>query len=411
MNIVRKIMLSCVATVVSSIAQAGYYEWDRAKFYENENHPHTFECVPDHVNGEYTLPISAYHANHTIDGVAYPTTHIITAVRIGALKNEHQMTSLTIPENYKIFGAEAFSWCEKLESVTFLGTDDFESTRMFSSCVSLKEVVLPSGLRQISSQMFQNCSALETIDIPQGVTNIAGNAFSGCSSLKTLQLPRDLTTIDDNAFKDCTSLTQVEIPAGVTLINPRAFYDCTNLKELKFTGDAPTVKSTMSKVFATLPSNGCVALVPEGASGYEVDKNGKWAGIPIQRYSLGSWDAVTESTTIEDVPGLSTTDKSALTKAGVSASAIAAWAKGKGGVTYGIGAINLNAFLMNAANDATSFEIDEELLSAVFGANPNHSIFKTRFPNAKVSILEVNEGALHCDDNAKFYRLKLELPQ
>lgn len=65
---------------------------------------------------------------------------------------------------------------------------------------------------------------------------------------------------------------------------------------------------------------------------------------------------------------------------------------------------------MNAANDATSFEIDEELLAAVFGENPSHSTFKTRFPNAKVEIIKVNEGALRSGPGAKFYRLKLSLP-
>lgn len=123
-----------------------------------------------------------------------------------------------------------------------------------------------------------------------------------------------------------------------------------------------------------------------------------------------SWESVTDSTAFSSIPGLSSTDAAMLANAGVKATALAAWAKGVGGVTIGSTTINLSAFLMNARNDETSFAIDEELLSAVLAGDANAQIFKTRFPNAKVEIIEVNEGALKSGENAKFYRLKLNLP-
>lgn len=125
--------------------------------------------------------------------------------------------------------------------------------------------------------------------------------------------------------------------------------------------------------------------------------------------SVTSWDSVTDATAFTAIPGLPAADATLLANAGVRATVFAAWAKGVGGVSLG-STINLSAFLMNARNDVTSFEIDEELLAAVLAGDANAQVFKARFPNAKVEIIEVNEGALKCDENAKFYRLKLSVP-
>lgn len=417
----KKTMIFTSMLLICLVAQAGYrvIGFERFYFYAyNETGLHKFVMLWNYkVPGAYRLPSSIYDEEYDngYDADENPlppgATLGLREIESQALKNQYLMTALEIPANYVKIGNELCSGCDMLESVTFLGKYDIDiGSSLFQSCPKLKNVKLPVKLSLISSQMFKGCSALETLDIPQGVTSIGGGAFSGCSSLSSLKLPRDLTTIDAYAFQNCTSLTSLEIPAGVTSISQNAFSGATNLKQLTFLGNAPTIKLVSGTKLSTLYSNGCVARVPEGATGFDVDKNGQWYGLTVERYSTSSWDAVTSDTTLEEIPGLAENDKSSLVAAGVSPMNIAEWAKGVGGVNYGVDAINLNAFLMNADNSATEFVVDEAILAAVLSGDANAEAFKTRFPNAKVEIVEVNEGALKCSDNAKFYRLKLSVP-
>lgn len=58
---------------------------------------------------------------------------------------------------------------------------------MFDGCASLKEVVLPMGIRHISMLAFRGC-AIEEIDIPDTVEFIGGDAFAGCP-IKRVSVP------------------------------------------------------------------------------------------------------------------------------------------------------------------------------------------------------------------------------
>lgn len=415
----NKLLIIIFGIMAAIAGQAGYYVDGIERFYlcdYNQIGRHRFAGLWNgDVIGAYELPISIYveEYDNGYDSNGKPlrkgATLTVSEIESQALKNQDGMTSLVIPANYDVIGREAFSYCDNLESVTFLNEHSIEiGVSLFQGCPLLKNVKLPAALTAIKSQTFKDCTSLVTLEIPQHVVSINGSAFSGCSSLASLTLPSSLTTIDSYAFQKCTSLTSLDIPTGVTSIYINSFSDCENLKELRFSSDAPTIKGTGTKL-STLYSNECIALVPEGAAGYDVDKNGKWYGLTVKRYSLGSWESVTETTTIESIPGLSSEDKTKLVDAGVSASTIAAWAKNKGHVVYGSEDINLDAFLMNTDNNVTELMIDEDLLAAIIEAKANHSIFKTRFPNAKVSIIEVNEGALKSGPNSRFYRLRLEL--
>ena len=61
------------------------------------------------------------------------------------------------------------------------------------------------------------------------VTAIGQAAFSSCASLKSIVLPESVTKIGDDAFAACTDLTSVSIPQGVTKIGFCAFEYCPDL--------------------------------------------------------------------------------------------------------------------------------------------------------------------------------------
>ena len=104
----------------------------------------------------------------------------------------------------------------------------------FSSCKSLKCIIMPEGLERIGEQAFQNCKALIRIIIPSTVKEYGGWAFAGCDQLINVELNKGLERIGDQAFHHCSSLERIRIPSTVKAIGSFAFQDCENLVTIKF---------------------------------------------------------------------------------------------------------------------------------------------------------------------------------
>lgn len=131
---------------------------------------------------------------------------------------DKSITEVVIPSKVKddettytvtIIGAEAFSWCMSLTSVT-----------------------IPSTVKTIERNAFQYCSSLTSVSIPFSVTSIGRSAFSNCISLESVKLPNSLKEIGMNAFYS-TNLSEVDIPGSVTSIGECAFGYCPMLKSIK----------------------------------------------------------------------------------------------------------------------------------------------------------------------------------
>lgn len=103
----------------------------------------------------------------------------------------------------------------------------------FANCSSLKEVKLPSSLKEIGKESFLECSNLEKIEIPEGVTVIGEDAFIHCKKLKEIKLPSTLVSVPTGAFKYCKALEKIEISHGIRHIGERIFYNCGKLKEIE----------------------------------------------------------------------------------------------------------------------------------------------------------------------------------
>ncbi len=166
----------------------------------------------------------------------------------------------------ELFRSEKYlQYIEIPESVTKI------ADMAFYSCISLKKVILPSGLTSLgnsSGGAFRNCSSLESVlvrddehttgcVIPNGVTTIPGNTFSGCSSMAgDLILPSGLTGLQTSAFNGCKSLTAVLIDgdvhtSGINLPNSlktiplQLFKNCSSLKgELVIPNSVKTIEQS-----------------------------------------------------------------------------------------------------------------------------------------------------------------------
>lgn len=103
--------------------------------------------------------------------------------------------------------------------------------------------MIPNSVTSIGSYAFSDCG-LQSITIPNSVTNIGNHAFSNCG-LHSIRIPDSVINIEDYAFANCYALTSVTIPDSVASIGDDAFYYCQNLTNVYFSGNAPTVDSTV----------------------------------------------------------------------------------------------------------------------------------------------------------------------
>lgn len=228
------------------------------------------------------------------------------------------MKSLTIGNNVKSIGIDAFTKCSSLKTVTipnsvtslgsaFISCSSLENitigngvtkiaTRTFSGCKSLKTVVLGNGIKEIDKSAFTNCTSLEeyiisennvyfcsvngvmfnkdktnlvlypkgkknaSYIIPESVTTIEELAFYNAQYLNTVNIPETLTTIGKQAFLKCYLLSEISIPDNVTSVGDEAFSNCTSLKSVKL---SEAMSSIGYEVFLDCESLNSI-IIPDG---------------------------------------------------------------------------------------------------------------------------------------------------
>ncbi len=110
----------------------------------------------------------------------------MTQIGSDAFRNQHQLTSVTIPESVQWIGSNAFA-ASGLTSITFPPSLKVIPHSCCASCKSLEAVTLPDGLQEIQAFAFAECPSLHSITIPESVRRIDLSAFKRCS-LQTITL-------------------------------------------------------------------------------------------------------------------------------------------------------------------------------------------------------------------------------
>ena len=148
----------------------------------------------------------------------------------------NSLRRIVLPKSVTELGYASFTNCNKLEEVVLQEglTKIYGSS--FNECNQLKSINIPSTVTTIDGSAFSSCSSLTSVTFEEGskLTSIGNDAFSRCSQLKSIDLPTSLTTIGWSAFYGCSELESVNIPSNVVGIDRYAFYGCNNLTSVKF---------------------------------------------------------------------------------------------------------------------------------------------------------------------------------
>ncbi len=192
----------------------------------------------------------------------------LTEIESQAFMNAAWMSgSCSIPDGTRSIGAQAFSGCTGITSLTIPETVTYIGSGAFANCTGLTgSVTIPEGC-EVADDAFAGCPNLiivteksnpadlftwtiagnevtitgykgdrnvTDITVPakiEGypVTAIGANAFASSRYLTEINLPSTLITIGDYAFSYCSRLKNVNVPASVISLGRNAFYYCSSL--------------------------------------------------------------------------------------------------------------------------------------------------------------------------------------
>lgn len=129
----------------------------------------------------------------------------------GAFQDVESLQNVLM-DNIVIIGPRSFSGCSNLISIEIPNTTTKIREEAFSSCVGLKELIVPGNVEYIYASAFYGCSQLSSLDLEDGILEISEKAFAWCYSLKNIVVPDSVSNIAKGAFFGCYGLEYITIP-------------------------------------------------------------------------------------------------------------------------------------------------------------------------------------------------------
>lgn len=167
----------------------------------------------------------------------------VTTIESGAFENCFSLKEVRLPNNLlyigkKIFGKKSVDLiCHPNSSTAEYFKDDFSIhldgvlTHKIGGSVS-GAYVIKEDYQWIQNRAFAENDELKEVTIPSTIKEIGVEAFANCTSLKKVLFVPGVEKINKYAFAGCTSLKKIEIPSTVKEICAGAFFACENLDEL-----------------------------------------------------------------------------------------------------------------------------------------------------------------------------------
>jgi len=149
-------------------------------------------------------------------------------VSIGDRAFSGTMKSIFIPENVTEMSGNPFERCYDLtkfdvsdQNSVFASVGGVLVNKRQQTLVAVpgrmpggNVYIIPQGVLSIGDNAFSFCDRLKSLTIPNSVTSIGQYAFSWCERLTSLDIPDSVTSIGGNAFYECSGLTLIVAPGS-----------------------------------------------------------------------------------------------------------------------------------------------------------------------------------------------------
>ncbi|MCQ2354346.1 MAG: leucine-rich repeat protein [Clostridia bacterium] len=218
-----------------------------------------------------------------------PTDGSAEIIAGSAFLNLKNLTDITIPCTIKQIWQNAFTGCDNITHITYLGTEaDWNKIAICSGNGVIKSADITYAVTDTVSGTCGD-NLVWTLD-ENGVLNITGKgamtAFPSTASapwyglasfIREINIGDGVTTIGSNAFTDCSSVTVLNIGKGVKAVG-RAFFGLPSIrtitvsadnKYLKADGNCLIVKAAKRMILggtsSVIPTDGSVTVISSNA--------------------------------------------------------------------------------------------------------------------------------------------------
>lgn len=131
----------------------------------------------------------------------------------------------------------------------------------FYSCISLRAVVVPSGVTSLATSTFFGCYSLDAVSIPKSLATMNANGFSTVQTIGRITISDSIASIPASAFNSCYAISKFIIPSSVSAIAASAFANCYGVKIYDFSNHASVPTLADASAFGNIPSD-CEIRVP-----------------------------------------------------------------------------------------------------------------------------------------------------
>lgn len=130
-----------------------------------------------------------------------------------------ELTSVTLSNNIQRIGYRAFSDCEQLSKVAYVGemktADCMVEIGAFQNCTSLTSFTFPQSLSEVQGWTFVGCRKLKEIILPKSVKKIGDQGLSTDSTVETITFEgEEVPELGRNSFPFEKNLIKIVVPSG-----------------------------------------------------------------------------------------------------------------------------------------------------------------------------------------------------
>ncbi len=148
--------------------------------------------------------------NNSLSEIVLPST--VRTLGEGCFSSNPLIRTINLPSNIVSIGRGAFQACFTLSDIVLPQGIDTISIDLFRSCRQLRSINIPDNVKVIQSHAFAY-TAIDTIVIPEGVLHFYGSSFCNMP-LREVNIPSTVKQIWPGVFENCTNLRNINVSPG-----------------------------------------------------------------------------------------------------------------------------------------------------------------------------------------------------